>query len=117
LAAGLLAYLLRRFLLPAFAEIPLGQVDLLAVRGWLARLHRDGEVTPTTIAKAYRLLRRILAVAVQAGYLPRNPCTVTGAGVERVREIRNATARWCCWPGSAGYAGVSWSACAADTSA
>jgi integrase len=82
-------YLLRRFLLPAFANIPLGQLDLLAVRGWLARLHRDGEVTPTTIAKAYRLLRRILAVAVQAGYLPRNPCTVTGAGVERVREMRH----------------------------
>ena len=34
-------------------------------------LHRAGEVTPTTIAKAYRLLRRILNVAVEAGYLPR----------------------------------------------
>jgi nucleoside-diphosphate-sugar epimerase len=66
-----------------------GLIDLLAVRGWLARLHRDGAVTPTTIAKAYRLLRRILAVAVQAGYLPRNLCIVTGAGVERARGMRH----------------------------
>jgi len=82
-------YLLRRFLMPAFAEVPLGRLDVLAVRGWLASLHRAGEVMPTTIAKAYRLLRRILAVAVEAGYLPRNPCTVKGAGVERVREMRH----------------------------
>ncbi len=84
-------YLLRRFLMPAFAEVPLGRLDVLAVRGWLASLHRDGEVTPTTIAKAYRLLRRILAVAVEAGYLPRNPCTVKGAGVERTREMRHVS--------------------------
>ena len=84
-------YLLRRFLMPAFGEVPLGRLDVLAVRGWLASLHRDGEVTPTTIAKAYRLLRRILAVAVEAGYLPRNPCTVKGAGVERTREMRHVS--------------------------
>jgi integrase len=46
-----------------------------------------GEVTPTTIAKAYRLLGRILNVAVEAGYLPRNPCTVKGAGIERAAEV------------------------------
>ena len=33
-------------------------------------LHEAGEVTPTTITKAYRLLRRILNVAVEAAYLP-----------------------------------------------
>jgi hypothetical protein len=63
-------YLLRRFLLPAFEETPLGGIDLMTVRTWLAGLHELGEVTPTTIAKAYRLLRRILNVAVEAGYLP-----------------------------------------------
>jgi hypothetical protein len=42
----------------------------MTVRTWLAGLHELGEVTPTTIAKAYRLLRRILNVAVEAGYLP-----------------------------------------------
>jgi integrase len=56
-----------------------------------ADLHREAEVTPTTIAKAYRLLRRILNVAVEAGYLPRNPCTVKGAGIERAAEMRHAS--------------------------
>jgi integrase len=84
-------YLLRRFLLPAFGPVPLGRLDTMTVRAWLASLHRAGEVTPTTIAKAYRLLRRILNVAVEAGYLPRNPCTVKGAGIERAAEMRHAS--------------------------
>ena len=66
-------------------------LDTMTVRAWLADLHRAGEVTPTTIAKAYRLLRRILNVAVEAGYLPRNPCTVKGAGIERAAEMRHAS--------------------------
>src|SRR5215207_1324083 len=81
-------YQLRRFLLPAFGSVPLGRLDTMTVRAWLADLHREAEVTPTTIAKAYRLLRRILNVAVEAGYLPRNPCTVKGAGIERAAEMR-----------------------------
>jgi integrase len=50
-----------------------------------------GEVTPTTIAKAYRLLRRILNVAVEAGYLPRNPAVIKGAGLERAAEMRHVS--------------------------
>ena len=46
-------------------------------------------MTPTTIAKAYRLLRRILNVAVEAGYLPRNPAAIKGAGIERSAEMRH----------------------------
>jgi integrase len=84
-------YLLRRFLLPGFGPVPLGRLDMMTVRAWLADLHRAGEVTPTTIAKAYRLLRRILNVAVEAGYLPRNPCTVKGAGTERAAEMRHTS--------------------------
>jgi hypothetical protein len=63
----------------------------MTVQAWLANLHRAGEVTPTTIAKAYRLLRRILNVAVEVGYLPRTPCTVKGAGSERAAEMRHAS--------------------------
>ncbi|HEV8650751.1 MAG TPA: phage integrase SAM-like domain-containing protein [Actinomycetes bacterium] len=84
-------YLLRRFLLPAFGTTPLGKLDPMTVRTWLGGLHDAGEVTPTTIAKAYRLLRRILNVAVEAGYLPRNPCAIKGAGVERAAEMRHVT--------------------------
>jgi integrase len=87
----LYGYLLRRFLLPAFATTSLGKLDPLTVRTWLAGLHQAGEVTPTTIAKAYRLLRRILNVAVEAGYLPRNPCVIKGAGIERPREMRHVS--------------------------
>jgi integrase len=87
----LYGYLLRRFLLPAFATTPLGKLDPLTVRTWLAGLHQGGEVTPTTIAKAYRLLRRILNVAVEAGYLPRNPCAIKGAGIERPGEMRHVS--------------------------
>lgn len=84
-------YLLRRFLLPTFEETPLGRIDLMTVRAWLAGLHEVREVTPTTIAKAYRLLRRILNVAVEAGYLPRNPVAIKGAGLERAAEMRHVS--------------------------
>jgi hypothetical protein len=84
-------YLLRRLLLPAFEDSPLGRIDPMTVRPWLAGLHELGEVTPTTIAKAYRLLRRILNVAVEAGYLPRNPAVIKGAGLERAAEMRHVS--------------------------
>jgi integrase len=84
-------YLLRRLLLPAFEETPLGRIDVMTVRAWLADLHEAGEVTPTTIAKAYRLLRRILNVAVEGGYLPRNPAAIKGAGLERAAEMRHVS--------------------------
>ena len=81
--------MLRRFLLPAFGTTPLGKLDTLTVRAWLGELHHAAEVTPATIAKAYRLLRRILNVAVEAGYLPHNPAAIRGAGIERAAEMRH----------------------------
>jgi integrase len=87
----LYGYLLRRFLLPAFGSMPLGKLDALDVRAWLGGLHQAGEVTPTTIAKAYRLLRSILNAAVEAGYLARNPCAIKGAGIERAAEMRHVS--------------------------
>jgi integrase len=86
----LYAYLLRRFLLPTFGKAALSSIDVLAVRSWLASLQAQG-VSPSTVAKAYRLLSRILGTAVEAGYLLRNPCTVKGAGQERAPEMRFAT--------------------------
>ena len=86
----LYAYLLRRFLLPTFGKAALSSIDALAVRAWLADLQAQ-QLSPSTVAKAYRLLSRILGAAVEAGYLPRNPCTVKGAGQERAPEMRFAT--------------------------
>src|SRR5919199_565441 len=65
-------------------------IDVLAVRSWLASMERES-VSPTTVAKAYRLLARIMAEAVESGYIARTPCTVKGAGVERPPEMRFAT--------------------------
>jgi integrase len=83
-------YLLRRFLLPAFARTALANLDLMAVRAWLADLEAEA-VSPNTVAKAYRLLARIMDTAVDTGILPRNPCSVKGAATERVPEMRVAT--------------------------
>lgn len=44
-----------------------------------------------TVAKAYRLLRAILATAVDDELIPRNPCLVEGAGIERSPEHPVAT--------------------------
>ena len=43
-------YLLRRFLLPAFAGTALADIDLMAVRVWLAGLERES-VSPNTAAR------------------------------------------------------------------
>jgi integrase len=83
-------YLLRRFLLPAFADVALADLDLMAVRSWLAGLE-GAAVSPNTVAKAYRLLARIMATAVEAGLIVRNPCSVKGAATERAAEMRVAT--------------------------
>jgi integrase len=83
-------YLLRRFLLPAFADTALADLDLMMVRSWLAELEREA-VSPNTVAKAYRLLARIMDTAVEAGVIVRNPCSVKGAATERAPEMRVAT--------------------------
>jgi integrase len=48
--------LLKRDLLPTFAQVPLAEITTAAVRAWHAGIARD---RPTTAAKAYRLLRSI----------------------------------------------------------
>jgi integrase len=83
-------YLLRRFLLPSFADTALADLDLMAVRSWLAALEAE-RVSPNTVAKAYRLLARIMDTAVEAGLLVRTPCAVKGAATERAPEMRVAT--------------------------
>lgn len=52
------------------------------MRRWRADMLSAG-VTPVTAAKAYRLLKSILATAVDDGLIRRNPCRVKGASVEK----------------------------------
>jgi len=77
--------LLRRHLLPTFAQVPLAEITTTAIRAWNAGIARD---RPTTAAKAYRLLRSILATALADGLTVANPCVITRAGQERAPERR-----------------------------
>ena len=76
-------YLLRRHLAPGFTTI--GNITEADVRRWRADLLDDG-VSLVTTAKAYRLLKSILATAVEDSLIRRNPCRVKGAGNEQSPE-------------------------------
>jgi integrase len=83
--------LLARQIVPHLGTLALSSVTTSVVRTWHAELSTVHGVGPSTVAKAYRLLRTILATAVLDGLMPRNPCQIKGAGVERPRERTTAT--------------------------
>lgn len=87
----LYAFLLRRHILPTFAASPIGRITPIDVSHWLTLLQTTG-VTRSSAAKSYRLLSRILKVAVRSDYLLKNPCVIEGAGTEHSPEMRVATA-------------------------
>lgn len=78
--------LLRLHVLPALGDVELGHLAPARIRTWHASLLKAGKPGRPTTAKAYRLLRTILATAVEDELLTRNPCTVKGAGTERTPE-------------------------------
>lgn len=82
--------LLRRHILPGLGQRHLSQISSEAVRTWRQRL-LDSGVSATTTAKAYRLLRAILATAVDDDVIARNPCRIKGASVEPTPERPVAT--------------------------
>jgi integrase len=65
--------LLRAHVLPAFGRAPLGGIEPVQVRRWVASLVERG-MSPSRIRQAYQLLSAMLKAAVQSGYLPRTPC-------------------------------------------
>ncbi len=78
--------LLRRHLEPRLGPVPLGRLDMATVRAWRAALLGEG-VSPTMVAKSYRLMRAILNTAVTEDELIAvNPCRIKGAGEERAAE-------------------------------
>jgi integrase len=79
----LYATLLRLHINPTFGDLPLGKITPGEVRSWNSSLAQRHEVLA---AKAYRLLRQILATAVADELIARNPCLVKGAGQERSPE-------------------------------
>jgi integrase len=82
-------WLLDKYVLPQLGHLPLDKIMPGVVRSWHAGLLRDAAPTPTR--QAYSLLRAMLNTAVADELLPRNPCTVRGAGVSRAGERTTAT--------------------------
>jgi len=81
--------LLDRFILPTFATQPVHSISREQVEKWYDRLPAD---KATYRAKAYSLLRTILASAVDDEYLSVNPARIRGAGqVARKHKVRPAT--------------------------
>jgi integrase len=65
--------LLRLYAVPRFGDMPLAAISQLEVRAWVADLSARG-FAPATVTKAYQLLGKVMAAAVDAGYLARTPC-------------------------------------------
>ncbi len=75
--------LLRALILPTFGSMPLGRIDQIAVKEWVAAMHKRG-LSPYRIRNAYRLLSKMLKTAVESGYLPRN--MAEGVALPRIVE-------------------------------
>jgi integrase len=80
--------LLRLHLDPSLGAVQLKQLDPASVRRWHKELAASH---PSTAAKAYRLLRTILATAIEDRVIPKSPCDIKGAGVEDPDERPTAT--------------------------
>jgi integrase len=80
---------LARHIEPTFGDTELARITSEAVRTWHAAMVDKGRLT--LAAKCYRLLRAILATAVEDDLILKNPCAIKGAGVERASERPTAT--------------------------
>ena len=82
----LYSWLLAKHIAPYLGGVPIGKLSPPMIRKWRADLLGKG-VSVSMAAKAYRLLRAILATAVEEDkILPRNPCRDRGAGEEHAPE-------------------------------
>ncbi len=87
----LYGYLLRRFIKPTFEAVTLAEIDDVMVEDWLANLRTRPKLSRSTIAKAYRLLARILGAAVKQRYILHTTWRIEGAGKEHAAEMRCAS--------------------------
>jgi integrase len=78
-------YLLRAHLQEDFGSRTIASITEADVRHRRANLLSAG-VSEVTAAKAYRLLKSILATAVEDGLIRRNPCRIKGASAEESPE-------------------------------
>ncbi len=64
---------LGKYVLPRFGQAQLAQVRGVDIQGWLAEELVSG-ISPSSVHRHYRTLRRLLEVAVQSELIPTNPC-------------------------------------------
>ncbi|MFD8596189.1 tyrosine-type recombinase/integrase [Kitasatospora sp. NPDC059646] len=81
--------LLRLHLVPVLGAWDLDEITPPRVRTWRAELLASGKATTT--AKAYRLLKAIMATAADDELIRRNPCRIKGAGKESAPERGTAS--------------------------
>ncbi len=82
---------MRRYILPAFHDRPLGDITNLEIKQWIADL-ANSDLSPATITKAGQILSKIMRSAVEAGLIRGNPCdNVKLPRIER-HEMRYLTA-------------------------
>jgi integrase len=85
-SAELYQGLLDHHILPTLGDTPLVGISPALIRSWHAALFKAPRPGPTTVAKAYRLLRTICGTAVEDELILRNPCNLKGASVEHSAE-------------------------------
>jgi integrase len=83
---------LKRYLIPRFGTVPIGDIKAPAVREWIASLATDRGLAPSTVEKAKQILKKILAQAVTDGLIPANPCTDVKVPRDEVKEMQTITA-------------------------
>jgi hypothetical protein len=69
-------------ILPTFQRATLAGIDMLLVREWLAALV-EAELSPSRIRNAHQVLSQVLATAVEANRLARNPAKGGAAATHR----------------------------------
>jgi integrase len=74
-----------RHLQPTLGNVAIGEIRETHVRRWRKRLIDSG-AKAATVAKAYRLLKAIMATAVDDGLIRRNPCRIRGASLDKSPE-------------------------------
>jgi integrase len=77
-----LKHILRRF-----GPTQLGRLEPLAIQAWLSQLLGEG-IAPSSVHRRYRVLRRILQVAVKKGMLVANPCDAVDPPRVETNEMR-----------------------------
>jgi integrase len=78
-------WLLRRHIAPYLGNASLSAITPAMIRAWRTEL-LAADISESTTAKAYRLLRAVLATAADDRSIARNPCRVRGGGDEHPAE-------------------------------